>query len=134
MRAHRADLGRSLAHHDVAAVAALPHLHLAFGEDFLGLDIAQEGTVTLFVALFDGCYHTELGGQGLEAFFLGGLGEAFVHIRPFVVLSGCGCGEIFCRGAYAFQFLELEFGVLFLVVGCLEEDFSHLLEAFLLGH
>ena len=54
MVAGRADLRRFLTDHNVTAVAALPHLDLALGEDLRHLHIVQQGTVALLVMLFNG--------------------------------------------------------------------------------
>ena len=76
MVAGRANLRRRRADYDVTAVAALPYLDFALLKDLSGLYIAQQGTVTLFVVLLDGCNQTELACQIVEAFFLGGLCKA----------------------------------------------------------
>ena len=47
MVAGRADLRRLLAHDDVTAVAALPHLDFALGKDLRHLHIVQQGTVSI---------------------------------------------------------------------------------------
>ena len=98
---------RSLgANYDVTAVAALPNLNLALLKDLLGLHVVQESAVSVLVALLDGSYETELGCEYLEAFFLGGLCKAFIHICPLIVLaSGCS-SEVFCCRAYAFECLK----------------------------
>ena len=54
MVAGGANLRGLLAHDDVTAVAALPHLDLALGEDLRHLHIVQQGTVALLVMLFNG--------------------------------------------------------------------------------
>ena len=76
MDAGGADLGGLGAHDDVAAVTALPDLDLALLEDLSGLHVLQQGTVALLMMLLDGGDQAELGGKSLEAFLLGGLGEA----------------------------------------------------------
>ena len=86
MIAGGADIGGLFPHHDMAAVPALPDLDLALGENLGRFHIVKQGAVTLLMVLFDGGYQTEPGGQLREALFLGGLGEARVHIRPLVVL------------------------------------------------
>ena len=68
MSAGWADFRSLGAYYDVTAVAAFPHLHLAFLEYFLRLHIVKEGTVTLFVALLDGSHKAELRCQSGEAF------------------------------------------------------------------
>ena len=72
MVADGADLGSLGADDDVTAVAAFPHLHFALSKDFFGLDVMQQGAVTLFVVLLDGSHTTELGGQLGEALGFGG--------------------------------------------------------------
>ena len=47
-----------LAHNDVTAVAALPHLDRAFGEDLRRLYIVQQGTVALLMVLFNCLLYT----------------------------------------------------------------------------
>ena len=133
MVADGADLGGLGADDDVAAVAAFPHLHLALGEDRLGLDVVQQGAVALLVVFLDGGHATELGGQLGEALGLGGAGEALVHIRPFVVLAGGGSGQILGGVANAVQLLEPQLGMLLLVLGRLQEECGNLLVALLLG-
>ena len=61
-----ADLRGLLAHNDVTAVAALPHLDLAFGEDLRRLYIAQQGAVSLLMVLFDGSDQAETPGQFMK--------------------------------------------------------------------
>ena len=92
MIAGRADLRGLLAHNNVTAVAALPHLDLAFGEDLRRLYIAQQGTVALLMVLLDLAYHTEFCCESMETFLIGGLRKILVHIGPLVVFTGCsGC-------------------------------------------
>ena len=76
-----ADLGGLLAHHDVTAVAALPHLHLALGKDLRHLHIVQQGAVTLLVVLLDGGHQKELLRQ------LKGIGS---NINRLTVLANMG--------------------------------------------
>ncbi len=131
--ADRADLGGLGADDDVAAVATFPDVHLALGEDLLGLDVVQQGTVTLLVVLLDGGHTTELGGQLGEALGLCSLGKAFVHIGPLVVLAIGGSGQVLSSGADAVQLFEPQLGVLFLVLGGLQEEGGNLLKALLLA-
>ncbi len=133
MVADGADVGSFGADDDVAAVAAFPHLYLALGEDLLGLDVVEQGTVTLFVVLLDGGHAAELGGQFGETLGFGGAGKAFVHIGPLVVLASGGSCQVLGCGADAVQLLEPQLGVLLLVLGGLQEEGGNLLEALLLG-
>ena len=83
--------------------------------------------------LLDGRDATELGCQLRESFLFGGLGETFVHVGPFIVLTRrCG-GQVLGGVADAFQFLEPELGMFLLVVSRLQEEGCDLLKAFLLG-
>ena len=132
MGADGADLRRGGAHDDMSAVAALPYLDLALGEDGGGLHVLKQGAISLLVLLLYGSHHTELDCKLGEAFGLSSLGEAFVHIRPLEVLAVSGGGEVLCGAAYAVQLLEPELGVLFLIVGSLEEEGGYLLESVLL--
>ena len=129
MVADGADIGGLGADDDMAAVAAFPHLHLALGEDLLGLDVVQQGAVTFLMVFLNGGHTTELGGQLGEALGLGGTGKAFVHIRPLVVLAGGGSGQVLGGGADAVQLLEPQLGMLLLVLGGLQEEGGNLLKA-----
>ena len=133
MVADGADVGSLGADDDVAAVAAFPHLHFALGKNFFGLDVVQQGAVTLLMVLLDGGHTTELGGQLGEALGFGGTGKAFVHVGPLVVLAGGGSGQILSGGADAVQFFKPQLGVLLLVLGGLQEEGGNLLKALLLG-
>ena len=133
MVAGRADLGRLLTNHDMTAVAALPHLDLAFGKDLCHLHIVQQGTVALLMVLFNGGDQTEALRQLMKAFFIGGFGKAVVHIRPLVVLALSGGEKVFGGVANAVQFFEPQLGVLLLIISGFEEQRCDLLVAFLLG-
>lgn len=106
MVAGGANLRGLLAHDDVTAVAALPHLDLALGEDLRHLHIVQQGTVALLVMLFNGGDQAETLGQLMETFLIGSFGKAIVHIRPLVVLTLSGGEKVFCGVANAVQFFE----------------------------
>ena len=93
----------------------------------------QQGTVALLVVLLDGSHQTEPLGQLVEAFLVGGLGEAVVHIRPFVVFALSGGAEVFGGVADTVQFLEPELGVFLFVFGGFQEQRRNLLVALLLG-
>ena len=133
MGADGADLRRGGAHHNVAAVPALPDLDLALLKDLLGLHVPEQGTVALFVVLLNLTNGAELGGQLGEALRLGGLGKALVHIRPLVVLPICGNSQVLSSGPDTLQFLEPHLGVLFFVVCGFQKQGGDLFEAFLLG-
>ena len=106
MVAGGANLRGFLTHDDVTAVAALPHLDLAFGEDLRRLYIAQQGAVTLLMVLFDGSDQTETLCQLVETLLIGGFGKAVVHIRPLVVLALSGGEKVFGGVANAVQLFE----------------------------
>lgn len=130
----RADLRSRRTDYDVTAVAALPYLDFALLEYLSGLYIAQQGTVTLFVMLFDGCNQTELACQIMEAFLLSGLCEAVVHVGPLVVLALGSVQQVFSGVAQAVQLLVPQLCMLLLVLSGFEEEGSDLLIAFLLGN
>ena len=134
MVADGADVGSGSADHDVAAVAAFPYLDFALGEDSGGLDILEQCAVALLVVLLDGSDQAEFLGQLGETFCVGGLCEFGVHVGPFVVLASGGGGQVLGGGANAVQLLEPMLGVLFLVLGGLEEEGGNLLEALLLRY
>ena len=128
-----AQLGGLDTHDDVTAVAAFPNGDFALGKDFSGLHVLQQGAVTLLVVLLNGGDHAELGGQGMEALFVSGLGKAFVHVGPFVVLALSSGQQVLGGIADAVQLLEPQLGVLLLVISGLQEQGCDLLVAFLLG-
>ena len=134
MGAGGADLGGGGANHDVTAVAALPNLDLALGEDLGHLHVLQQGAIALLMVLLHSGDETETGGQLMEALLLGGLGEAVIHIGPLVVLALGGGQQVLCGIAQQTQLLEPQLGVLLLVVGSLQEQSGDLLKALLLGN
>ena len=71
MEANGANLGGGSAHHQVTAVAALPHLDAGLLEHGLGLHVLQQGAITLLMGLFDGGNTAELVGQIVESFLIG---------------------------------------------------------------
>ncbi len=117
----------------MTAVTAFPNLDFALGEYFLSLHIVKKGAVTLLVLFLDSCDHTELMCKNSESLFLGCLCKALVHICPLVVLTSCCCCKVGSSVVDSFEFLEPKFGMLLLVVGCLEEKGGNLLEALFLG-
>ena len=117
----------------MTAVAALPHLDLALGEDLRHLHIVQQGTVALLMVLFNGGYQAETLGQLMETFLIGGFGKAVVHIRPLVVLALSGGEKVFGGVANAVQLFEPQLGVFLLIISGFEEQRRDLLVAFLLG-
>ena len=132
IRAGGADLRGGGAHHDVAAVAALPDLHLALFKDLGGLDIVQQSAVTLFVALLDGSNQTEFGSKIGEALRFGGFGKALIHIGPLVIFALGGMQQVL-RGIFSsMQLLIPHSGVGLLVFRGFEEDFRHLFIALVL--
>ena len=132
MCAGGAYFGSLLADHDVSAVAALPYLHFALCEYLSGLHVLKQRAVSFLVSLLNGCHQSELEGKILEAFFLGGLCESFVHVGPLEILTVCcGC-QVLSGIADAFQFLEPEFCVFFLIIRGLQEKLRDLLESVLL--
>ena len=84
--------------------------------------------------LLDGADLAELLGQLGEAFLLGRLREALVHVGPFEVLAVCGILEVLRRRADALKLAQPHLGVVLLVCRRFAEDLGDLLEAFLLRH
>ena len=74
----------------------------------------------------------ELDGDVGEAFGLGLLRHAPVHLGPLLALAGCGRQQVLRRRADAREELEPHLGVLLLVQRRLLEDRRDLLVAFLL--
>ena len=131
MVAGGADLRGLLAYDDVTAVAALPHLDLALGEDLRHLHIVQQGTVALLVVLFNGGDQAETLGQLMETFLIGSFGKAVVHIRPLVVLALSSGEKVFGGVANAVQLFEPQLGVFLLIISGFEEQCRDLLKTFL---
>ena len=116
----------------MTAVAAFPYLDLALLEYLLGFDIPEQCTVALLVTLLDCSYKAELCCQLSEAFLLGCLCKAVVHVCPLVVLTcGCSC-KVLCCITDALQLLEPHLGMFLLVVGSCLEQCCYLLVAVLL--
>ena len=57
------------------AVAALPYLDLALGENLRHLHIVQQGTVALLMVLLNGGDQAETLGQLMETFLIGSFGN-----------------------------------------------------------
>ena len=95
MRADRTYLGSVRSDEDMSAVPAFPHLDLALFKDLPHLYIFQEGTVTLFVMLFDGCDHPELLSQLWKTFFFCSLCKTFIHIGPLIIFAVSRSAQIF---------------------------------------
>ena len=130
MVADGADFGSGGADHDVAAVAAFPHLDFALCEDFFHLNVLQQGAVAFLMSFLDGCDAAELSRKFGESFLIGGLREAVVHVGPFVVFTGCRCRKVLrSRADAAGQFLVPELRMFLLVVRRLQEDLGDLLKA-----
>ena len=122
------------AHHDVAAVAALPHLDLTLLEDLSRLHVVEQRPVALLVALLDGGHQAEFGGQLREALRLSGLGEAVIHVGPLIVLALGGVLQVLGGVPQAAQLLEPQLGVGLLIFGGLQEEGGDLLIALVLGY
>ena len=83
-----ADLRGLLPYHDVAAVAALPHLHLALGKHLRHLHVAQQRPIALLMVLLNGPHQAEPLGQLMEALLIGGPGNC-VAIWKMLRKKGC---------------------------------------------
>ena len=85
------------------------------------------------MTLLDGAYHSELSCELRETLLFCSLCKAFVHVCPLEILAVGSCCEVSCSIADSLEFLEPHLSVFLLVISCLEEDRSDLLEAFLLS-
>ena len=85
--------------------------------------------------LLDGAHHPELLGNLLEAFLFGLPGHSVIHIRPLVILSVGGFGQILYGGAdaTAAEVLEPDLGVFLFIIGRLFKDLGDLDIAVFLG-
>ena len=132
MSAYRAFFGSLGANDYVSAVPALPDFYLGPFEYLSGLDVLKQGSVAFFVSLFYCRYSSELLGKLRESFLVRDLSETVVHVCPLEVLAvGC-CGKVGGSIAYAFELLEPELSVFFLVKSSLGEQLCDLLVSFLL--
>ena len=132
MSANGAQLGSSLTHHQVTAVAALPDCFACLLKYLLHLNVGKELSVSLLVGLLDSGYHSELSSKSLEALFLCLSCEGVVHIGPLVVLALCSVKKVCCGVAKLAKSLEPKLCVLLLVVCGLLKDSRDLLIALLL--
>ena len=117
------------------AVGALPDAVLVAREHQPVLHVVEQGKIALFVLALDLADLFKQEGDVVEPLFPRLLGEARVHIRPFVVLAGSRVGKVFLRrgDVAAVQQLEPDLGVLLLVVGRLLKQRRDLHEAVLFG-
>ena len=132
MIAGRADLGGFRAHHDMAAVAAFPHLYFASGEDFGRFHVPEQRPVALLMVFFHRRHQAEAPRQLREPFLFGGSGKTVVHVRPLVVLAFGGVEQVLRRIAEAVEFLEPELGVFLFVLRRFQKQRRNLLVACLL--
>ena len=117
-----ADFGSLGADHNMAAVAAFPDFDLALFDHLLHLNVLQQGTVAFLVMLFDCGNTAELRGEFRESFLFRCFGEGFVHIGPLLVFTVGRGGQVVRGGTDALEFLEPHLGMLFFVLGSLQEQ------------
>ncbi len=86
------------------------------------------------MCLLDGRHAAELLRQLMEAFLVGFLCHAVIHICPLVIFAFGRCPEVFLGRADSVQRLKPEFCVLLLVFRGLEEQRCDLLVACFLRH
>ena len=126
MGADGAELGGLLSHHDMAAIAALPdHIAIA-GEDQAFFAIGQQLAIAFFMFLFNLGHAGKEERNMIKALFLGFLGEAGIHIGPFVVFAFRGRLQIFFGGADTIQQLEPDLSMLFFIIGGFFKDIGNL--------
>ena len=96
MLADRAYFGSLRTDDNVSAVAANPDSVSVTAEDESVLDVLQQLAIALLVSLLDGSDSAELVCQLCEAFLLGILSHAVVHVGPLIVLAfGLACSFSF---------------------------------------
>ena len=129
MEAAGANLRGLLADDHVTAVAADPDAVSVAREDHAVLDVLGELAIALLVVLLDGADHAELGSNFLEAFFVGFLGHAVVHVGPFEVLAGSSLFEVGDGVVQlaSVKIFEPELGMFFFVPCRFQEDRRDLL-------
>lgn len=111
------------------AVSAYPHSRRAAAENLVVLYIFKQLVKALFVFAFDFAHKLEFYGDVIKALLAGGFCEGVVHFRPFVMLSGCGGGEIVLGFACGAEIIEPNFRMSTLVVRGFEEQVCDLLKA-----
>ena len=117
MGTDRANLGRAGSDMDMAAVGAFPDDDIRTFEDGTVLDVLRQLEVALLVLLFDLGHRFEESRNFGEALFPGLLGEAGIHIGPFVIFARRRVLEIVRRAADpAVEQLEPNLGMLLFVV------------------
>ncbi len=92
---------------DVSAVATFPDGDAGFAEYFMGLDVAQQCAIALFVMLLDGCHAAELLGKLLYAGLEVEWGEIWWCRKNIVILYRSGDAVFFSeqiRGLFRFFF------------------------------
>ena len=87
MVTYGANFGCGGADNEVTAVAAFPHHDAGFFKYCLGFNVVEQCAIAFFVRLFDGSDTAEFFSEIVEAFFVGLVCHASVHIRPFIVLA-----------------------------------------------
>ena len=118
---------------DVPAVGALPDHDAGLFKDLLGVDVFEQGAVTLFMFFFDLRDHLKQVSDLIKALFLCVLGKVGIHIGPLIVLTSGRIREVGSGVTDAAEQFEPDFRVLFLVRGSFQEQIGDLDEAFFLG-
>src|SRR5574344_734312 len=130
----RADTRSLCSYDNVSAVSAFPDLYFALFENSHSLNILQESSISLFMALLNSCNQAEFCCQCLEFLFRSVLCKTLIHICPLVMLAFSCCSKVSCSIPDAFQFLEPQLCVFLLIICSLQKEFSNLLVSFLLSN
>ena len=126
MEADRADFRSLRADHDVTAVAAFPDRDAGLLKHLLLFHVLQQLAIALFVGLFNRSHAAELSGEFRETFFIGFLRHTVIHIRPLVIFTGSGSGEVFLGRADLAELTEPQLRVFTLVISGLLEKSGNL--------
>ena len=116
----------------MSAVPAFPDFYFTLREDLLCFHIFQKGAIALLMVLLDFGNQAELCSQFRESFFFRCFSEAFIHISPLVILSGCGSREVLRCGADPAKLLKPQFCVFLLIVRGFQEQCRNLFKSVLL--
>ena len=135
MSAYGAHLRSLFAYNDMTAIGTYPYHLLVTAEDKAALNIGKQLSVSLLMLLL---YLGDLLKQECDvgkALLACLFGKACIHIRPFIVFTGCGVGKVGggIRHFTVMQELEPYLGVLLFVCSGFLKDIGYLLISVLPG-
>ncbi len=121
MLTNRANIGSLCSDDNMSAVPTIQDNDDALIKHFLSLDIDDKCTVEDYKRIFNCGYTAELLGKVMEAFLVGFLCHAGIHICPLGVFALCGMKKVFCCVTKLTESLKPKLCVLLFVLGCLQE-------------